>query len=231
MTRTRRTSPLTAIGFLTMITTTIILSALLFSSIVDATALTYNVGAHERACFYVWADVPKKKLAFYFAVQSGGSFDIDVDVRDPNQKQMLSLEKERQGDYVFTANEIGEYSFCFSNDMSTFAEKVVDFEITIENEKRASSLSQDEKEKGKGPQAQTDAMDESLFRLMGELGRVDRMQKHFRTRENRNFSTVISTESRIFWFSLVESMMIVGMAMVQVYVVRTFFSGSRRTHV
>ncbi|KAG0050132.1 hypothetical protein BGZ89_003964 [Linnemannia elongata] len=228
MTRTQRTSPLTAIGFLTVITTTIILSALLFSSIVDATALTYNVGAHERACFYVWADVPKKKLAFYFAVQSGGSFDIDVDVRDPNQKQMLSLEKERQGDYVFTANEIGEYSFCFSNDMSTFAEKVVDFEITIENEKRAS---QDEKEKGKGPQAQTDAMDESLFRLMGELGRVDRMQKHFRTRENRNFSTVISTESRIFWFSLVESMMIVGMAMVQVYVVRTFFSGSRRTHV
>ncbi|KAF9937815.1 hypothetical protein BGZ75_002957 [Mortierella antarctica] len=196
---------------------------------VEATALTYNVAAHEKACFYTWADVPKKKIAFYFAVQSGGAFDIDVDVKDPKQKQILSLEKERQGDYVFTANEAGEYSFCFSNDMSTFAEKVLDFEITVEHEKRAAEM--DQKDKGKGPQAQTDAMDESLFRLVGELGRIDRMQKYFRTRENRNFSTVVSTENRIFWFSLTESILIVTMAMVQVYVIRTFFSGSRRTHV
>ncbi|KAG0353197.1 hypothetical protein BGZ54_002358, partial [Gamsiella multidivaricata] len=162
-------------------------------------------------------------------VQSGGSFDIDVEVDGPSQKQILKLEKERQGDYVFTANEIGEYSFCFSNGMSTFAEKVVDFEISVEHEKRPAQA--DQKEKGQGPQAQAEAMDESLFRLSGELGRIDRMQKHFKTRENRNFSTVVSTENRIFWFSLTESALIVAMSMVQVYVVRTFFSGSRRTHV
>ena len=142
---------------------------------------------------------------------------------------MLSLERERQGDYVFTANEVGEYSFCFSNDMSTFAEKVVDFEISVEHEKRGAQV--DQKEKGKGPQAQAEAIEESLFRLTGELTRIDRMQKYFRTRGNRNFSTVVSTESRIFWFSLTESALIVAMSMVQVYVVRTFFSGSRRTHV
>lgn len=39
--------------------------------------------------------------------------------------------RERQGDFVFTAQHPGEYSFCFSNDMSTFAEKIVDFEITV----------------------------------------------------------------------------------------------------
>jgi hypothetical protein len=39
--------------------------------------------------------------------------------------------KERQGDYVFTANDIGEYRFCFDNEMSTFAEKQVDFEIAV----------------------------------------------------------------------------------------------------
>lgn len=40
-------------------------------------------------------------------------------------------EKERQGDFVFTANEVGEYKFCFNNEMSTFAEKTVDFEISV----------------------------------------------------------------------------------------------------
>ena len=39
--------------------------------------------------------------------------------------------KERQGDFVFTALETGEYRFCFDNQMSTFAEKFVDFEIAV----------------------------------------------------------------------------------------------------
>jgi hypothetical protein len=40
-------------------------------------------------------------------------------------------QKERQGDFVFTATEEGEYKFCFDNSMSTFAEKFVDFEIAV----------------------------------------------------------------------------------------------------
>lgn len=51
----------------------------------------------------------------------------------PNQKTILEGSRERQGDFVFTVNELGEYSFCFSNDMSTFAEKMVDFEIAVWN--------------------------------------------------------------------------------------------------
>lgn len=39
--------------------------------------------------------------------------------------------KERQGDFVFTAQSSGEYRFCFNNEMSTFAEKMVDFEIAV----------------------------------------------------------------------------------------------------
>ncbi|KAF9361646.1 hypothetical protein BGX26_000598 [Mortierella sp. AD094] len=220
---------LTKMASMTMLVMVALISISLLSRTADATALTYNVAAHEMACFYAWVDVPKKKLAFYFAVQSGGSFDIDVEVKNPKEKVLLSLQKERQGDYVFTANEVGEYSFCFSNDMSTFAEKVVDFEISVENEKRPAQA--DQKEKGQGTQAQAEAMDESVFRLTSELARIDRMQKYFKARDNRNFSTVISTENRIFWFSLTESALIVAMSMVQVYVVRTFFSGSRRSHV
>lgn len=44
---------------------------------------------------------------------------------------ILSGEKERQGDFVFTANYPGDYEFCFSNEMSTFADKFVDFEISV----------------------------------------------------------------------------------------------------
>lgn len=69
--------------------------------------------------------------ALLIQVQSGGAFDIDYQVVGPGDKVILEGEKERQGDFVFTANTAGDYSFCFSNKMSNTAEKSVDFEITV----------------------------------------------------------------------------------------------------
>lgn len=45
-----------------------ILLILLLLRTSEGTSLTYNVAAHERACFYAWADKPGEKVAFYFAV-------------------------------------------------------------------------------------------------------------------------------------------------------------------
>ena len=64
-------------------------------------------------------------------VQSGGAFDVDYNVEGPNGKIILSGEKERQGDFVFTAQTPGAYSFCFNNEMSTFTDKFIDFEISV----------------------------------------------------------------------------------------------------
>ena len=43
----------------------------------------------------------------------------------------MAGEKERQGDFVFTAQNVGEYRVCFNNEMSTFADKMVDFEVAV----------------------------------------------------------------------------------------------------
>lgn len=64
-------------------------------------------------------------------MQSGGSFDVDFSVTGPGEKLIMDGTKERQGDFVFTAQSVGEYKFCFDNEMSTFAEKMVDFEIAV----------------------------------------------------------------------------------------------------
>jgi len=192
----------------------------------SATALTYKLNPNEIQCFYITNEKKASKVAFYFAVQSGGSFDVDYKVTGPNEKVILDGSKERQGDFVFTANDIGEYSFCFSNDMSTFAEKLVDFEIALENEARAELPSK----QGTSPE-HLSSLEESLFKLSGQLSTISRNQKYFRTRENRNFSTVRSTESRIFNFSVMESLMMVTMSCLQVFIVRFFFQGARKGYV
>ena len=67
-----------------------------------------------------------------------------------------------------------------------------------------------------------------MIRLSGQVSTLTRQQKYFRTRENRNFSTVRSTEKRIFNFSLLESGLMVAMAGLQVFVVKMFFTGGRK---
>jgi len=150
-------------------------------------------------------------------VQSGGAFDVDYTVKGPD-KIILSGEKERQGDFVFTATTIGDYEFCFSNEMSTYADKFVDFEIAVENEAKAQLPSK----QGTSPE-QTSVLEESVFKISGQLSTISRNQKYFRTRENRNFSTVRSTEKRIVNFSLIQCGLIVCMGALQVFIVRFFF--------
>ncbi|KAI2488395.1 endosomal cargo receptor protein [Pyrenophora tritici-repentis] len=205
-----------------------LLSALLaYTTVVYATALTYRLEAHERACFYAQVENKGTKLAFYFAVQSGGAFDVDYTVIGPTDKIILDGTKERQGDFVFTANDVGEYRFCFSNEMSTFAEKMVDFEIAVENEAARAKIPS---KQGSSPE-QTSVLEESVLKLSAQLSTISRNQKYFRTRENRNFSTVKSTEKRIFNFSLMESGLIMTMAGLQVFIVRFFFQGARKGYV
>lgn len=93
----------------------------------------------------------------------------------------------------------------------------------VENEERAQLPSR----QGASPE-QASALEESIFKLSAQLSTISRNQKYFRTRENRNFSTVRSTERRIWNFSVIESLMMVSMAGLQVFVVRFFFQGARK---
>lgn len=80
--------------------------------------------------------------SFTQQVQSGGSFDVNYEVTGPGGRIIIEGEKERQGDFVFTANDAGEYKFCFANDMSTYTEKFVDFEIAVSAGRQASGFAE-----------------------------------------------------------------------------------------
>eukprot|EP00842_Homolaphlyctis_polyrhiza_P002709 jgi/Hompol1/3439/HPOL_006532-RA len=176
-------------------------------------------------------------------VQSGGQFDVDFDITDPRQIVLLSGNSERQGDYVVSAREPGEFSLCFSNAMSTFAEKVIDFDLTAEHETVAggskSKLTEAVGKTGEAKKLEKQAItDEYLVslsdhtnKLFGSISVVSRNQRVLRTTENRNISTVKSMDSRLFWFAVIESCLMVGMSLLQVYVIQTFFSKSVRTRV
>lgn len=60
---------------------------------------------------------------------------------------------------------------------------------------------------------QTSALEESTFKLNGLLSNIERTQKYFHTRHHRNYSTVLSTQSRLFWFTVLECTAMVLMSL------------------
>ncbi|KAH9979574.1 emp24/gp25L/p24 family/GOLD-domain-containing protein [Lactifluus volemus] len=100
--------------------------------------------------------------------------------------------------------------------MSTLTDKLVDFDIVVESEPRHSRPN--------------NALEESIYRLNSLLMSIKRTQKYFHTRENRGFSIVKSTKNRLFWYAVFETLAVIAMAVLQVYVLQTFFTKTARRY-
>ncbi|CAD6582167.1 MAG: hypothetical protein TREMPRED_003230 [Tremellales sp. Tagirdzhanova-0007] len=120
---------------------------------------------------------------FYFAVQSGGSFEIDYVVMDPDDKILLEGTNERQGDYIFTANKVrfslalasaptfaSSYSYVVNE--ASISDKLLDFDIMVESEPRRTLSGQQQPLK-----EHTSSLEESTYKINGLLSSIGRTQK------------------------------------------------------
>ncbi|CAD6972815.1 unnamed protein product [Tilletia controversa] len=165
----------------------------------SAAALTTIVQPQEKVCYHAWVDKEGEKVGFYFAVQSA-SPEVDYSIEGPHGKQIMSGLRERQLDIVFTGNDI-------------------DFDITVESEPRLELPISKAKELAE----HSAPLQEGIMTIDARLNAIHRTQRYFRTRENRNFDTVVSTQRKIFWYSVIESLVIIGISVAQVFVVRHLF--------
>lgn len=196
-------------------------------SLISASALTFTLGAQEKSCFYIFTEKPRTSVNFYFAVQSGGSFDVDYAIKNPKGVIIHSDEKQRQRDFMINADEVGEYEFCFANGMSTFAEKVVDFEIKFQDENDIYKAKMPVQPNSQ-PNTHVEGMQTTIDNIDLQLDNLLKALQYYKTRNNRNQATVRSTESRIYYFSIFEVLLMVGMAFLQITIVQIFFKGSRK---
>ncbi|EDK42442.1 conserved hypothetical protein [Lodderomyces elongisporus NRRL YB-4239] len=198
------------------------------TNLISASAFTFILGAQEKSCFYIFTEKPNTQVRYYFAVQSGGSFDVDYTITDPNANVISQEHKKRQGDFMFTASTVGEYEFCFSNTMSTYLEKVVDFEIEIENDGSNAIKASLPNQPNSKPLAHVESMGQTVDKIENQLDQLTKTLQYYKTRNNRNQATVKSTELRIYYFSIFEVLLMVGMGFLQITIVQLFFKGSRK---
>ncbi|XP_074044287.1 transmembrane emp24 domain-containing protein 5 isoform X2 [Macrotis lagotis] len=92
---------------------------------------TITLPAGHKECFYQPMPL-RATLEIEYQVLDGAGLDIDFHLTSPEGKTLVF--EQRKSDGVHSVEtEAGDYMFCFDNTFSTISEKVIFFELILDN--------------------------------------------------------------------------------------------------
>lgn len=177
-----------------------------------AFAIQISVPSYGDECFYEKAE-QNNKMAGSFEVVSGGMFDVDCDVKGPNGRSHYSATKQKQGVFTFLAPSAGTYSICFSNRMSSQAEKTVVFSLHTG----------DAFFKDVAKQEHITPLESEITELSDAINKVEDEQQYMNARERASREMNESTNRRVLWFSILEAVVVVALGWWQISYLRQSF--------
>ncbi|KAA0159040.1 hypothetical protein FNF27_08017 [Cafeteria roenbergensis] len=154
------------------------------------------------------------KLTGSFEVLSGGMHDIDATIRGPNDQEMWAVRQRSQAHFHVVAAQDGLHSICFENRLSSRAVKTVAFSIHVGDDV-FKELAQHE---------HLTPLEQEISQLADNLQTVVDEQHYYWSRERRHRDTSESTNARVLWFSVAETLVILAMAGWQFWSLRAFIS-------
>lgn len=98
--------------------------------------LTFELQEHDVMCFHEVLEVGARIILDYQVI-SGGQFDIDCHMTSPSTDNLYKGERQQADVFRYTTTEQGEFSFCFSNEFSSFAHKTVYFDFASHSDSGA----------------------------------------------------------------------------------------------
>lgn len=151
---------------------------------------------------------------------AGGHYDVDLAIVGPEGKTVYQATKSKYDTVEFTAYNTGEYSLCFSNAFSSFTHKKVYMEFIVGDE---APLTEDI---GAHQTALTQ-LESSVVKIHEALKVVRDYQTHHKMRELHGRSAADYLNRRVQYWSLGETLAFVIIALMQVFVLRRFFTDKR----
>jgi len=204
-------------------------SLVIFSFMLNyVTGLYFHLSEGERKCFI--EEVPADtmvtthyKIELYDS-RSGGfapptlGIGMHVEVKDPDDKEILSRVYSAEGKFPFTSHTPGEHVIClYSNTSQWFSGSQLRVHFDIQVGEHAVDYAQ---------VAQKEKLTELQLRIRQLLNQVDQItkeQNYQRYREERFRQTSESTNKRVLWWSLAQVIVLVAMGFWQMRHLKTFF--------
>ncbi|KAJ3788837.1 emp24/gp25L/p24 family/GOLD-domain-containing protein [Lentinula aff. detonsa] len=171
-----------------------------------------DVPAGKKECFF--EDLHKQdKMTVTYQVGGGGHLDIDFWLADPEGRLLGKQVKQSTGTLSVTAEKNGRFEYCFSNQMSAIADKIVSFNVH-----GIIYVGEDD----------VVAPIEREIRLLAHgLAAVKDEQEYIVVREKTHRNTAESTNDRVKWWSVLQAVVLFAVVGWQVYYLKSFFEVKR----
>jgi len=195
-------------------------SLLLIAALLQVTLgdkMTIQIEPKRSECFYFDAQAGQSMQLSFF-VTRGGLLDIDLKVSGPDNQQLYSGLIFESSVQVFTAARPGAHEFCFSNAMARWTPKIISFELKVDLDAGKKDLLS---------KNSLDPIEQTINRIRDSLDQIQKDQKYLRIREQKHRDTAESTNSRVLWFSIFESSILLGLTLGQVFYLRKVFDTKR----
>nr|BAN20495.1 glycoprotein 25l [Riptortus pedestris] len=197
-----------------------------------ASGLYFHIGETERKCFI--EEIPDEttvlvnyKVELYdprtggFMPSSPG-IGMHVEVKDPDMKTILSRVYSSEGRISFTSHVPGEHVIClYSNSTKWIGGTQLRVHLNIQvGEHTIDYANVAQKEKLSDLQLR-------MRQLLDQVDAITKEQNYQRYREERFRMTSESTNKRVFWWSLAQLIILVGMGTWQMRHLKSFFEAKK----
>jgi len=203
----------------------IVLSLLLFTHCEIEDGISYVVGPGKRDCFYRVLAVGDI-MDFDLQVLSGGDMDITVTIAAPTKGLLLEQFQETEVSEEIQIEEDGPYEVCFDNTFSTFTEKVVYFDLGIDENNRTGL---DHIQLFKDIPVLKDDVEhvQQLLKSMDNIGfKIEVIAHHqatYRSKHSRHKYLQDTNLRLVTWFSLGSCLVMIVVGVLQVVLIRNLF--------
>lgn len=196
----------------------------------QAYLITLDAGI-ENECFHEKVPVGTK-LGFSFEVVEGGFYDIDVEIKDPTNVIIHQDERASNGKFTIEANMEGPYQFCFNNKKSSFAPKVIIFDIDKAEPGSKAAATSGSIDSPDGPKTDDGSETSKLMSMIDQLMMSTISARHdvrYLTARDRVHRKVNEKTNRtIVWWSGLEFILLLGVTVGQVLYLKRFFEIRRK---
>jgi len=194
--------------------------------------LYFHIGETEKKCFI--EDIPddtivvgKYKVEIFDRQQgkfvpSVSGLGMHVEVRDPEENALMSRTYAAEGRFTFTSNTAGEHIICLhANSSAWFGGAQLRVHLSISVGERANDYEQI---------AAKDKLSELQLRvrqLLDQVEQISKEQNYQRYREERFRETSESTNQRVLYWALAQTLILIITGLWQMRHLKSFFEAKK----
>ncbi|XP_015243928.1 PREDICTED: transmembrane emp24 domain-containing protein 1 [Cyprinodon variegatus] len=191
---------------------------------------TFMLPAGSTECFYQ-TTVTSDTMEVEYQVIAGSGLDVGFALISPSGYRLVSEFRTSDGIHMVDPTEYGDYRLCFDNSFSKMSEKMVFFKVIINSQSETPGVQED--------WADFTVSDRMVdYRLKEIRGRMDSVYR--RLEKSRQVQTVLRAFEardryllednlwRVSFWSCLNLLVIMGVAVTQIYTLKRLFDGTKR---